>query len=110
MDWRQYAACLHEDPELFFPVGSRGPAVVQTEDAKSVCRRCPVREDCLRWALDSGQESGVWGGTSEAERRALRRAAGTRRGASPAGRVRPRAQPKNSRRARVTASGCSSTR
>lgn len=106
MDWRQYGACLDEDPELFFPVGTTGPALVQTEDAKSVCRACPVRAECLRWALESGQESGVWGGTSEAERRALHRAAKPRRAASAAGRV----QPRNSRRARVTASGCSSTR
>ncbi len=105
MDWRQYGACLDEDPELFFPVGTTGPALVQTEDAKSVCRTCPVRAECLRWALESGQESGVWGGTSEAERRTLHRAAKPR-ATSAAGRV----QPRNSRRARVTASGCSSTR
>ncbi|MEV5509664.1 WhiB family transcriptional regulator [Streptomyces orinoci] len=73
MNWRQYAACRNEDPDLFFPVGTCGPAVQQTEQAKSVCRGCPVRERCLRWALESGQEYGVWGGTSEKERRLLRR-------------------------------------
>ncbi|TLQ42328.1 WhiB family transcriptional regulator [Streptomyces marianii] len=36
-------------------------------------RRCPVIEQCLQWALESGQESGVWGGLSEDERRALKR-------------------------------------
>jgi WhiB family redox-sensing transcriptional regulator len=77
--WRDHAACRHEDPDLFFPIGDTGPALVQQEQAKSVCRRCPVQEQCLRWALDSGQTLGVWGGTSENERRALRRRAGSRR-------------------------------
>ncbi|MFI1970632.1 transcription factor WhiB [Streptomyces cinnamoneus] len=72
MNWRQYAACAEEDPDLFFPVGTGGPAIAQTEGAKSVCQRCPVREQCLRWAMESGQEYGVWGGTSELDRRALR--------------------------------------
>ncbi len=49
---------------------------MQTEEAKAVCRRCSVREACLRWALDMDQFTGVWGGTSEAERRALRERAG----------------------------------
>ncbi|MEU9090601.1 WhiB family transcriptional regulator [Streptomyces sp. NPDC087901] len=72
-NWRTLAACRDEDPDLFFPIGSTGPAVVQTEDAKAVCRGCPVREECLRWALDNGQDAGVWGGLDEAERRALKR-------------------------------------
>ena len=40
MDWRNRAACLDKDPELFFPVGNTGPALLQIEEAKSVCRRC----------------------------------------------------------------------
>ncbi|CAL9279508.1 MULTISPECIES: WhiB family transcriptional regulator [unclassified Streptomyces] len=74
-DWRQSAACRDEDPELFFPVGTSGPAVMQAEEAKRICARCPVREQCLQWALDAGQDFGVWGGTSEDERRTLRRRA-----------------------------------
>jgi WhiB family transcriptional regulator, redox-sensing transcriptional regulator len=81
MDWRNHAACRDVDPELFFPIGNTGPAVIQIEEAKQVCRRCQVREECLRWALDSGQDSGVWGGLSEDERRALKRR-GVRVGAS----------------------------
>jgi len=73
MDWRHRAACRDEDPELFFPIGNTGPALLQIEEAKAVCRRCPVIDDCLQWALDSGQDAGVWGGTSEDERRALKR-------------------------------------
>lgn len=73
MDWRHRAICRDEDPELFFPIGNTGPALRQIEDAKSVCRRCPVTEQCLSWALSTGQDSGVWGGLSEDERRALKR-------------------------------------
>lgn len=72
-DWRDHSACRHEDPDLFYPIGTSGPALLQTEQAKAVCRRCPVQERCLAWALDTGQSIGVWGGTSETERRALRR-------------------------------------
>jgi len=73
MDWRHHAACQDEDPELFFPIGNTGPALVQIEEAKAVCRRCPVLDPCLQWALDSGQDAGVWGGLSEDERRDLKR-------------------------------------
>ncbi|MBW5249936.1 WhiB family transcriptional regulator [Streptomyces poriferorum] len=72
-NWRMLAACREEDPDLFFPIGSTGPALVQAEDAKAVCRSCPVRQECLRWALDNGQDAGVWGGLDETERRALKR-------------------------------------
>ena len=73
MDWRHAALCRDEDPELFFPIGSTGPAATQVDQAKVVCQRCSVVEDCLTWAIDTGQEAGVWGGASEDERRALRR-------------------------------------
>ena len=73
MDWRHQAACRDHDPELFFPIGSTGPAAVQVERAKSVCRSCRAVQACLEWAVESGQEAGVWGGTSEDERRAVRR-------------------------------------
>lgn len=70
MDWRHKAVCRDEDPELFFPVGNSGPALAQIADAKLVCNRCPVTAECLSWALESGQDAGVWGGMSEDERRA----------------------------------------
>lgn len=79
MDWRHQAACRTQDPELFFPIGTSGPALLQIEQAKAVCRRCPSQPVCLSWALESGQHDGVWGGLSEDERRTLkRRAARTR--------------------------------
>ncbi|MBT2445097.1 WhiB family transcriptional regulator [Streptomyces sp. ISL-36] len=72
--WRASAACRNVDPDLFFPVGTGAPALVQAEEAKEVCRRCPVRRACLRWAMDdSRQVTGVWGGLREDERRSLRR-------------------------------------
>jgi WhiB family redox-sensing transcriptional regulator len=73
MDWRYVAACREVDPELFFPIGNSGPALLQIEEAKQVCQRCPATQDCLRWAIDTGQDAGVWGGMSEDERRLLKR-------------------------------------
>ncbi|MBQ1109357.1 WhiB family transcriptional regulator [Streptomyces sp. 404i] len=72
-NWRLHAACREEDPDLFFPIGSTGPAVVQIEEAKAVCRTCPVQAACLEWALENKQDSGIWGGLSENERRSLKR-------------------------------------
>jgi WhiB family redox-sensing transcriptional regulator len=80
-DWRARSACLQTDPELFFPVGSTGPAVRQVDQAKRVCGSCPVRRECLQWALDERQDHGVWGGLSEDERRALRRRSARHRNA-----------------------------
>jgi WhiB family redox-sensing transcriptional regulator len=74
VDWVHRARCKNEDPELFFPIGTTGPAATQIEMAKAVCFACEVRGECLEWALVTGQDSGVWGGMSEEERRALRRA------------------------------------
>ncbi len=73
MDWRHSALCRDEDPELFFPIGTVGPAERQVVEAKAVCRQCAVTQDCLDWALATGQDAGVWGGLSEDERRLLRR-------------------------------------
>ena len=77
--WRDQAACRDTDPNLFFPAGSTGLAVEQVEAAKAVCRSCPVQDACLRFALETNQEAGVWGGTDEDERRRLRRSRRTGR-------------------------------
>jgi WhiB family redox-sensing transcriptional regulator len=71
--WRDQALCLHQDPELFFPVGEQGPARAQIEQAKRVCFACPVRAPCLDWAVQNGIDNGVWGGQDEVERRKARR-------------------------------------
>ena len=73
-EWRQAAACRTTDPGLFFPIGTTGPALEQIAAAKAVCFDCAVRDDCLVFALSTNQDSGVWGGTSEEERRQIRRA------------------------------------
>src|ERR1700739_2579665 len=73
MDWRHKAVCPVEHPELFCPGGNSGPALAQIADAKLVCNRCSVTTECLAWALNTGQDSGVWGGMSEDERRAPKR-------------------------------------
>ena len=67
--WMSRSACLHADPELFFPAVSDGRA----EEAKLVCRRCLVRDECLAYAVATRQKYGVWGGATEGERRAMRR-------------------------------------
>lgn len=67
-DWRQRAACRTVDPDLFFPEGTDGPALVQADEAKQVCAGCTVRRQCLDYALSTYQKHGVWGGTDEDER------------------------------------------
>jgi WhiB family transcriptional regulator, redox-sensing transcriptional regulator len=71
--WPSLGACRDSDPELFFPAARSVTAFVQLTLAKNVCARCPVSGECLRFALATGQEYGVWGGTSEEERRQMRR-------------------------------------
>ena len=48
-DWNRRAACLEEDPEIFFPPGRNGPWWEPAE----VCRRCPVLSDCAGWVLST---------------------------------------------------------
>lgn len=80
MSWYHHAACQGEDPELFFPIGTNGPALRQLAEAKRICASCSVQSLCLEWALLAGIEHGVWGGMSEDERRASKsRAARQRR-------------------------------
>jgi WhiB family transcriptional regulator, redox-sensing transcriptional regulator len=70
MDWRSAAACRNRDPDLFFPVSLSGLAAErQLAEAKDVCAHCPVRAECLEFALRTRQAHGVWGGLSEQERR-----------------------------------------
>ncbi|WP_171107978.1 MULTISPECIES: WhiB family transcriptional regulator [unclassified Streptomyces] len=71
--WRERAACLRVDPDLFFPIGSGDLTLEQIDEAKAVCGRCPVVEQCLDWAVRAGHVEGIWGGSTESERRAMRR-------------------------------------
>jgi WhiB family redox-sensing transcriptional regulator len=67
LSWMAQASCIGADPDLFFP--DRGDS---TREAKAVCRGCPVRQECLDYALTTQQKFGVWGGASERERRGMR--------------------------------------
>ena len=66
--WRQRAACRGVDPDIFYPVTDE-----DSEDAKAICRACPVQQACLEWALQSREKDGVWGGATERERRRILR-------------------------------------
>lgn len=66
--WRDQAECRTVDPDLFFPISTTAEGLRQTEVAKRVCQNCLVRQECLAWAVQTGQPSGIWGGLSEHER------------------------------------------
>jgi WhiB family redox-sensing transcriptional regulator len=65
-EWSEAGLCAQTDPEAFFP--EKGGS---TREAKKVCVACPVKAQCLAYALDTNQRFGIWGGLSERERRAL---------------------------------------
>jgi WhiB family transcriptional regulator, redox-sensing transcriptional regulator len=71
--WRSAAACQSADPELFFPISDSGKSLEQVAEAKAICAGCPVRRDCLTFALRTGQVYGIWGGTTTEERAIARR-------------------------------------
>ena len=101
-NWRDAAACRHADPDLFFPVGTTGDAVEDTTAAIALCRRCPVREECLEFAMVTNQRDGVWGATSEEDRRRMR-------SAWVAGRLREPATPPRARTGEATKRGLRSS-
>jgi WhiB family redox-sensing transcriptional regulator len=72
VNWREDIACHDADPDLFFPIATTGAALRQMEEAKRICRACPVQIQCLAWALGNGVADGVWGGTTPDERRVIR--------------------------------------
>lgn len=74
--WKADGLCAQTDPEAFFPELGHTAA-----PARRVCLACPVRVECLEYAIDHG-ERGIWGGTTENQRKAIRRARETERGAA----------------------------
>jgi len=66
--WQDRAACFGVEPDVFFPISEEeaGPAL-------TFCGSCRIREECLSWALKNGERYGVWGGTTEQQRRRLQR-------------------------------------
>lgn len=69
--WKDRAACAGYANSIFFPSSEATPALI--EKAKEVCATCPVSAACLEYAFETNQVSGIWGGTTEEERRSLRR-------------------------------------
>jgi WhiB family redox-sensing transcriptional regulator len=67
-DWREAGACRSADPELFFPVPVGTAARAQVITALRICGRCPVREECLEFAMRTGETHGIWGGKTPDER------------------------------------------
>lgn len=69
--WRSLAACAGYPDTLFFPLGEADEDQIRM--ALAICEGCQVSRECLDYALESNQRSGIWGGTTERERRSLRR-------------------------------------
>jgi WhiB family redox-sensing transcriptional regulator len=86
-DWRAVGACLGADPDLFFPIAVGEAASTQVAQALRICDGCQVRQQCLDFAMRTGESHGIWGGTTPDDRARARRAR-TRRAArrSPADR------------------------
>jgi len=72
-DWRTDSACRTTDPDLFFPVAAGAVANRQIARARRICADCPVREECLDFALRTQEPAGIWGGTTPEERTRTRR-------------------------------------
>ena len=68
LDWQARGACRTGDPDAWFADN------MTTAAAQRLCAPCPVRAECLTWALDTDERYGVWGGTTAAERLRIRRA------------------------------------
>ena len=66
-DWRSLGACLSADPDLFFPISPGGASQRQEKRAKAICGTCPVKAQCLAFAVETRQVHGVWGGLGEEE-------------------------------------------
>lgn len=69
-DWQRQAACLnHPEPDLFFPEQGRAKA----KRARAICADCPVKTECLEYALDEHIVFGIWGGLTRDERATYKR-------------------------------------
>jgi WhiB family transcriptional regulator, redox-sensing transcriptional regulator len=73
-EWRAASACLNTDPDVFFPVAVGSAASKQVARAMRICAGCTVRQQCLDFAMRSGEKDGIWGGTTPEERIRVRRA------------------------------------
>ena len=74
IDWQTRAACRGADANLFFAPThqeTKEERIAREDQAKSVCAVCPVREQCLSFALATRETHGIWGGLNESERRRM---------------------------------------
>jgi len=71
--WRSAGACLSADPDLFFPISTKGPGEKQIARAKTICAGCRVRQECLEFAQSHDLTYGIWGGTTPEDRQRARR-------------------------------------
>lgn len=71
--WMSLGSCVDTDPDIWFPPGESKLYEDDIAQAKAICRTCPVRKACLNYALETGQDYGIWGGATESERRIMRR-------------------------------------
>ena len=85
--WRDGAACRNVDPEIFFPDGTAGPALLEIDRARALSRGARYGRGAYDWALRHGAAFGIWGGLTEDERRAVRRRALPLRTAQQAGKA-----------------------
>ena|ERR1700742_2844862 len=67
-EWRAASACLNTDPDVVFPVAVGSAASKQAMKAIRICAGCTVRQQCLDFAIRSGEKDGIWGGTTPEER------------------------------------------
>lgn len=86
MPWADRAACAGQDVTLFYPAGKADGDDYRrgVERARAICHPCPVAWDCLRWALNSREPWGIWGGADAVGRDALLKALRERRAAAEA--------------------------
>lgn len=66
LDWQYRAQCKNYPPSAFFPSDGVG-----VDAAKKICGECAVKSLCLEYALENRNDHGVWGGTSERERKRI---------------------------------------
>lgn len=72
-EWKEQGACRTESTELFFDESHGRKAQAIELKAKAVCSRCPVRVECLEFAIATNEHNGIWGGLTDKERRSLKR-------------------------------------
>ena len=72
-NWRASGACLHADPDLFFPICISRTGAQPDCPGKAICARCPVIRECPEFAYANAPILGIWGGTTPEERQQARR-------------------------------------